>query len=645
MNFIILSNEEDTLKIISNYNISENSLNEFLRVLIPEAENNIFKVEFSEDEKKLYLKIECDNLIEKYEIKNYQEKIEDQKKIFLKTSLLKFYNKSYSWGGLIGVRPTKVVKKLFALKFSENEIKEILKDLYLVNSEKSRLLMDVLEKEKKIMNKNGTNIYIGIPFCSTKCKFCSFASYEINSPVGKYYDNFLNSLLEEITLTGELIKNNKIMIESIYVGGGTPSILREKDLEKVLIKIQQEIPKIELKEFTFEAGREDSITDEKLELCKKYGVNRISLNPQTFNEITLKNMNRKFDRLHFNKCYLKIKELGLILNMDLILGLPGENEEDMLATLEEIRKFDIENLTIHNLALKKASVLSKELKEENIEIKYEIVEQKIKEIIEEKKMFPYYMYRQKNSADWGENIGYSIEGKESIFNIEMIEENQSTLGIGGGAITKKIKYIDEIKYDIIRVINPKEPATYIREMKDRFLGKIKIFQKILSITLMVLNLSLLVGPLSTDLYGKGELIFGSNTITNRDLRLDLNETNLEELLNSGITMKISKKIIEYRDITGGFTSVNELKRISGIGDATLKKLLLKLKIEKDFQKKTLNINTKNDIELKYFGFTKKEIKKIRKYQKEHIKIENNLILMELLTEKRYNIYRDIVDYN
>lgn len=233
---------------------------------------------------------------------------------------------------------------------------------------------------------------------------------------------------------------------------------------------------LHLKEFTFEAGREDSLTQKKLELVKKYGVDRISLNPQTFNEETLKKVNRKFDRKNFDKYFRIAQNMGFIINMDLIIGLPDETTEDVLYTLSELEKYNIENLTIHSLAFKRASKLFKENKNRK-ELNRDIIENKIKELTEKKQLKPYYMYRQKNIMEWGENVGYAKEGKESVFNIEMIEENQSTMGLGGGAITKRVIEETEFRDYIERIINPKDPALYIKEMKERMESKYKLFKK------------------------------------------------------------------------------------------------------------------------------------------------------------------------
>jgi len=404
------------------------------------------------------------------------DRLEDQKLVMVKVGLLKLMGKNYPWGGLIGVRPTKLVRKFLKLSYSYEEIEDILENLYLVTPKKIKLLIDVVKKEMFFLNRDYINMYIGIPYCPTKCRYCSFASYEMKGKIGKYYDEFVETLLEEIELTGEFLrKNKKNKIESLYIGGGTPSILTEIDMERVLGSIRKNIPLEYLKEFTLEAGRVDTLTFEKLDIMKKYGVERISLNPQTFNLNTLKEMNRPLDREKFDLMFNYAKKIGFIINVDLILGLPGETTEDILYTLDELKKYNMENLTTHVLALKKASVLFKDNYKE-IKLDYEKIEEKLYEITESKKMKPYYMYRQKNSVEWGENLGFAIEGTESIFNIEMIEENQSTLGLGGGAITKSVVEISPTKDKIKRIVSPKEPIAYIRQMKERLPKKLELFK-------------------------------------------------------------------------------------------------------------------------------------------------------------------------
>lgn len=458
--------------------ISEKSVEEFIRILLPEAINSDIEGEVIVSDGTLEVKVKIDGKESSIKERDLENLIEDQKMIMLKSALLKAYDKKYPWGSLIGVRPTKMVRRILALGFTKEEVRGLLKNIYLAKDEKIDLLLEIIEREKKLLNKEAVNMYIGIPFCPSKCSYCSFASYEIGSPVGeRFYKDFVDTLLEEIEIMGEFSRKQQLKIESLYIGGGTPSTLELDDLEKILRKIYASIDSQYLKEFTFEAGREDSLDKEKLALLRRYGIDRISLNPQTFNQKTLDRLNRKFNREHFDEIYEIIKSYGLTINMDIIVGLPGESVEDISYTLKELEKYDIENFTVHILAKKKGSVLYKESEFKNSEIDSEQIEKEIGEFVKKKGLKPYYMYRQKNSLEWGENVGYSIPTYESRFNIEMIEENQETLGLGGGAITKIIKPETDMIDQVIRVVNPKDPALYIKEMRERCEKKIELFLK------------------------------------------------------------------------------------------------------------------------------------------------------------------------
>lgn len=462
--------------INSDFEINIRSIEEFARVMVQEALDKTMNLTMKETSDTIEIDMEIDGRKGNFIYANQEDKIDEQKQTMVKILLLKVYNKEYSWGGLMGVRPTKVLRRLLSLGYSYEQAEDMLRDFYIVSNEKIELLIDTVKKELEFLNREYINLYIGVPFCPTKCKYCSFASYEINGGVGRYYKGFVETLLEEIEMAGKFLKDEGYKIESIYIGGGTPSTLTEEDLEKVLRKVNENIDMTYLKEFTFEAGREDSLTEKKLELVKQYGADRISLNPQTFNEETLRKVNRNFNKENFDKYFKIAKDMGFIINMDLIIGLPNEATEDVLHTLDEIEKYDIENLTVHSLAFKRASKLFKEDKSRK-ELDREIIEKRIRELTEKKQMKPYYMYRQKNIMEWGENVGYAKEGKESVFNIEMIEENQSTMGLGGGAITKIVIEETEFRDYIERIINPKDPALYIKEMKERMESKYKLFKK------------------------------------------------------------------------------------------------------------------------------------------------------------------------
>ena len=466
------------MEIRLDFEAKENTIYEFKKVLLPEEDIDILKVKTLEETKDyISLELSCGNRKKIFTLKNYTDRMVDQKTVMVKAGLLLLFDKVYPWGALVGVRPTKLIRRYLIMGYTYDEIDEILEKLYFVFPEKRKLLIEVVKKENEYLNPKGVNMYVGIPYCPTRCKYCSFASYEINSKLGNYYDDFVKTLIEEIKLTGEMLKDKDVKIESLYFGGGTPSILKEKELKNILEELYKNIDLSYLKEFTFEAGREDTLTKEKLEILKEMKVDRVSLNPQTFNEKVLKELNRNFDKKHFDEMFEEIKRLGFVVNMDFIIGLPGESVEDILNTFETVKGYDIDNLTIHFLAIKNGSTLIKN-KYRITEIENQRIEDKIREVVEEKNLKPYYLYRQKNSMNWGENLGYSIEGKESIFNIEMIEENQSTIGLGGGAISKKVEMIDETRFSIVRYINPKDPYMYICELKDRMKQKEELFKNL-----------------------------------------------------------------------------------------------------------------------------------------------------------------------
>lgn len=463
--------------INSTFQMNHRSIEEFARVMVPEALEKTLDIEVKKEQENIVITLTIEGETESFIYPDQNGRLEDQEITMVKILILKFFKKNYSWGGLMGVRPTKVVRRLLALGYSYDEIRRIMKDFYIVSEEKTELLIKVVKKELEFLDREHINLYIGIPFCPTKCKYCSFASYEINSGVGRYYKDFVKTLLKEIEITGEFLKEENFKISSIYIGGGTPSTLTEEDLEAILSAVNTHIDMSDVREFTFEAGREDTLTDRKLEIAKQYGVDRISLNPQTFKVETLKKVNRRFDRENFEKYYKKAKDIGFIINMDIIVGLPDETTEDVLFTFNELEKFDIENLTIHTLAFKRASNLFKE-SQERVELDGKVITEAIRKLVEKKEMNPYYLYRQKNIMEWGENIGYSKLGCESVFNIEMIEENQSTMGLGGGAITKIVIPETEYRDYIERYVNPKDPALYIREMEERMGAKKELFLKL-----------------------------------------------------------------------------------------------------------------------------------------------------------------------
>ena len=390
----------------------------------------------------------------------------------VKTSLLKLYGKNYDWGGLIGVRPTKIVRRFLDMGLEYDEIENILETIYLVSKKKIDLLIRIVKTEMSYLDNKTIGIYIGIAFCPTKCTYCSFPAYLKTGKYNERYNEYFNSLIVEIKEMGKLISETGLKVNTIYIGGGTPSILSNDEIDEMLKCVNENIDMKNIKEFTFEAGRIDTINKEKLETMKKWNIDRISINPQSFNERTLKLVNRYHKREKFDEVFEDAKQLGFIINMDLIIGLPEESTEDVLHTLNEFNKYNIENLTIHNLAIKKASKLQKESYEHENNLDYKVIHEKIENVVNAKDLNAYYMYRQKNSFVWGENVGYSKIGLESIYNIEMIEENKTIIGIGAGSMTKVV-FEKENRTIIERLVNPKDPLVWIDELQKRIEKKKK----------------------------------------------------------------------------------------------------------------------------------------------------------------------------
>ena len=501
--------------IRANIEINQNKLEEFVRVLLPEnygvisenSENNVeINVNFEKGKNVENFSKDCGKLennknaelitvntalIDKnsgkilkkviFSHKKTNDEYFDQAEVMAKASLMELFDKKdkYKWGILIGVRPTKIVGRFLKMGLNYDEIDEILEKIYFVSDEKRKLLLDIVKRQEPYLDKETIGIYIGIAFCPTKCSYCSFPAYLLRGKYAERYDEYIGSIYHEIREIGQLTQELDLKINTIYIGGGTPSILTAKEIDKLLKTVKENYNLDYLKEFTFEAGRIDTMDEGKLSVIKSYGVNKISINPQSFNEKTLKIVNRYHNREQFDNVYKIAKNLGLEINMDLILGLPRENTDDILYTMDEISKYDMENLTIHNLAIKNASRLNKENYIHKDVLDYKKIYEKIGNVTKNKGLFPYYMYRQKNSFQWGENLGYSLNGSESIYNIEMIEENKTIIGIGAGAITKLIWFDEEKKRDNIkRLVNPKDPLVWINELPKRLKQKKFEIQKL-----------------------------------------------------------------------------------------------------------------------------------------------------------------------
>lgn len=320
------------------------------------------------------------------------------------------------WGMLTGSKPSKLLQKQ-----SPSQIKE----KYFVSDEKINLLVDIKNEQEKLdFDKNNFNLYINIPFCPTRCDYCSYPTI-----IGPHHEKseYISYLIKEINNVN-LPKN----LDTIYIGGGTPSYVSHKDLEKLLDTINN---KFYYQEFTFEAGREDTLDKEKLEILKAKGVDRISLNPQTFNQKIIKSAGRNQDIDHFLKIYEKAGELGFIINMDFIVGLVGENAESFAKNFEILKKLQPDNITFHALATKSGSKYREENKKGSIGDALTI-SQAIKEFTQKNSYKAYYLYRQKNIISNLENIGYQKGDTAQRYNIIINEEIENVIGLGMNANSK-----------------------------------------------------------------------------------------------------------------------------------------------------------------------------------------------------------------
>ncbi|QQK08465.1 coproporphyrinogen dehydrogenase HemZ [Miniphocaeibacter halophilus] len=377
-------------------------------------------------------------------IKNIKQTTDEyfKEKMLIKGEMLRFFeeklNISSDWGVLTGIRPVKVARSLIN-KYGREYSEKILKDKMLLKENKIDLITSISTIQETYISrlkKNSYSLYINIPFCPTRCDYCSFSTLKIE----KHKDlvpRYLKTIVDEMNSLKKYLRD--FNLSTIYIGGGTPTTLNEDNLKYLLSYINENFKNPI--EFTVEAGREDTLSSEKLKLLKEENTTRISLNPQTFKSDTLKLIGRKQNNNELIKRYYEARELNFdSINMDLIIGLPRENLTDFKNTLEIIKDLSPENLTIHTLAVKKGSKISE--KSLNLEDEKNNVLNMMNMAVDfanKNDFIPYYLYRQKQILGNMENIGFSKKGKECIYNITMMEEVENIIGIGMGASSKIIK--------------------------------------------------------------------------------------------------------------------------------------------------------------------------------------------------------------
>lgn len=387
------------------------------------------------------------------------------------------------WGSLTGVRPTKMFMQKLEEGIPEEEILRWIETEHFVTERKARLGLNIAKREKALLSRldyeNGYSLYVGIPFCPTTCAYCSFTSYPISQWEDRT-DEYVEALLKELSFIGQRSEGKKL--NTIYLGGGTPTSLSAQQLDRLLTHMEKTFSYKHLLELTVEAGRPDSITKEKLEVLKSHGIDRISVNPQTMQQKTLDRVGRRHTVKDVEDTFQLARKLGFSnINMDLIAGLPGEKLEDMEDTLRQIKLLAPDSLTVHALAVKRASRLRQEQRTGEGFHGHELSAKELTEMIEaayqcaeEIGLVPYYLYRQKNMAGNFENVGYAKVDKAGIYNILIMEEKQSIIAAGAGASTKIVLPHEVVmpgsksgkKTKLIRIENVKNVEEYIARIDE-----------------------------------------------------------------------------------------------------------------------------------------------------------------------------------
>ena len=396
----------------------------------------------------------------------FSQEYKDAFKGFLYQCLCEYTGKTLPWGNMTGIRPTKIAMSLLLEGKSHEEIMAYYQGKHYVSEEKARLSIDIAERERKLLStlhyEDGYSLYIGIPFCPTTCLYCSFTSYPIAAHK-KRVEQYIDCLIKEMDYVREVYKDK--ILDTVYIGGGTPTTLEADQLDRLITALKERFDFNTVQEFTVEAGRADSITREKLEVLYRHGVDRISVNPQTMNQCTLDTIGRRHTVEQVMEAYQMARETGFTnINMDLILGLPGEDVAEVTHTIEEVQKLNPDSLTVHSLAIKRASRLAQWIQSHGISCIHN-TDETMRIAVEGARsmdMQPYYLYRQKNMSGNFENVGYAREGKFGIYNILIMEELQTIVALGAGSITKLVCPDGRIE----RCDNVKDVELYINQIDE-----------------------------------------------------------------------------------------------------------------------------------------------------------------------------------
>ncbi len=375
------------------------------------------------------------------------------------------------WGILTGVRPVKLAGEMIATGKTYEEVREIFLDQYYLTEEKADLLLDIYDRQYKTFGKpdpGSVGVYIGIPFCPTRCSYCSFASNQVGK---EEIDDYMPALLSEIRYVADKMQEHGLAAETIYIGGGTPTTLDHRQLETLIEKVADGLVTARLREFTCEAGRPDTIDRRKLRILKDGGVDRVSINPQSMKQQTLDLIGRSHSPDDIREAFGLVMEEGFrSVNSDVIAGLPEEEPQDLTDTIRQVIDMGADNITVHTLAVKRSSRLHEE--DSNYHYRAEdtvkVMLKQASSMLSEEGFLPYYLYRQKHMAGAYENTGYCREEKDCLYNVRIMDEHQTIIAIGAGGITKRY-YPDNNRLE--RIPNVTNYRQYIDRIDEMIMRK------------------------------------------------------------------------------------------------------------------------------------------------------------------------------
>lgn len=367
------------------------------------------------------------------------------------------------WGMLTGVRPSKLMLNKIDEAGEEYAI-DYFRNKFFASEEKTNLALSVARAERDIIKnspEDSFSLYVSIPFCPTRCSYCSFVSHAIGTESAKkLVPEYVDKLCREIELTARLVKKQGLRLTTVYWGGGTPTSLEADQLDRVLTAIEENFDLSECFEYTVEAGRPDTVTEEKLRVLKNHKVGRISINPQTFSDSVLESIGRRHSASLTEEKYLLARKVGFdSINMDLIAGLPTDTYENFCKSVNRAVELGADNITVHTLALKKSSAIVTEKEKDSVNsANIEKMLDYASGVLTENGYHPYYMYRQSKALGNFENVGWCKPDKECAYNILMMEEYQHIISVGASAVTKLLSpKITKIE----RIFNYKYPFEYI----------------------------------------------------------------------------------------------------------------------------------------------------------------------------------------